>query len=314
VRIGPRWVAKGLFKFGSDAVQLQNSGKMIYEKSAFMRTRALTQNREINEIRNQIKRQGKFPVAREAWGLVEDSYFQFITQFQKLVDFPTWLGAYEKALAYGKSDAEAVAIADQAVIDSQSGGQIKDLAKVQRGSQLMKIWTNFYSYFNTTFNLTVEAFGKTKFTDPISIGRLAVDVLMLYTAPAILGVALREAINLVVGGEEPDEEELIDKMIREQLTYMMGTMVGVREFATIFDPRFGYSGPAGVRFIAEVERLGNQISQGELDDALRKSAVNVGGMLLHFPAGQVNRIIDGIYALEEGEATPAAVIFGTPKQ
>jgi hypothetical protein len=314
VRIGPRWVAKGLFKFGSDAVQLQNSGKMIYEKSAFMRTRALTQNREINEIRNQIKRQGKFPVAREAWGMVEDSYFQFITQFQKLVDFPTWLGAYEKALAYGKSDAEAVAMADQAVIDSQSGGQIKDLAKIQRGSQLMKIWTNFYSYFNTTFNLTVEAFGKTKFTNPISIGRLAVDVLMLYTAPAILGVALREAINLVVGGDEPDEEELIDKMIREQLTYMMGTMVGVREFASVFDPRFSYSGPAGVRFIAEVQRLGKQISQGELDDALRKAAVSSAGMLLHFPAGQVNRIIDGIYALEEGEATPAAVIFGTPKQ
>jgi hypothetical protein len=116
-----------------------------------------------------------------------------------------------------------------------------------------------------------------------------------------------------VGGEEPDEEELIDKLLREQLTYMMGTMVGLREFATIFDPRFGYSGPAGVRFIAEVERLGTQISQGELDDALRKAALNVSGMLLHFPAGQVNRIIDGIYALEEGEGTPAAVIFGAPK-
>jgi hypothetical protein len=127
-------------------------------------------------------------------------------------------------------------------------------------------------------------------------------------------VALREAINLVVGGDEPDEEELIDKMIREQLTYMMGTMVGVREFASVFDPRFSYSGPAGVRFIAEVQRLGKQISQGELDDALRKAAVSSAGMLLHFPAGQVNRIIDGIYALEEGEATPAAVIFGTPKQ
>ena len=314
VRIGPKWMAKGLFKWGSDAVGLQNSGKFIYEKSPFMRTRNLTQNREINEIRNQIKRQGKFPVAREAWGMVEDSYFQFIIQLQKLVDFPTWLGAYEKALAYGKSDGDAVLMADQAVIDAQSGGQIKDLAKIQRGSQLMKIWTNFYSYFNTTFNLTLEAFGKTKFTDPISVGRLAVDVLMLYTVPAILGIALREGVNLAIGGDEPDEEELIDKMLREQLTYMMGTMVGVREFATIFDPRFGYSGPAGVRFIAEVERLGNQISQGELDDALRKSAVNVGGMLLHFPAGQVNRIIDGIYALEEGEAeSPAVVIFGPPK-
>lgn len=313
VRVGPKWVAKGLFKWGSDAVQLQNSAKVIYEKSAFMRTRQLTQNREINEIRNQIKRQGKFPIAREAWGVVEDSYFQLIIQGQKLVDIPTWLGAYEKALAFGADEARAVALADQAVIDAQGGGAIKDLASVQRGSQLMKIWTNFYSYFNTTFNLTLESFGKTNFKNPIDIGRLGVDMLMLYTVPAVLGFALREAVNMAVGGDEPDEEELIDKLLREQLTYMMGTMVGLREFATIFDPRFGYSGPAGVRFIAEVERLGTQISQGELDDALRKAALNVSGMLLHFPAGQVNRIIDGIYALEEGEGTPAAVIFGAPK-
>lgn len=313
VRVGPKWVAKGLMKWGSDAVQLQNSAKVIYEKSPFMRTRQLTQNREINEIRNQLKRQGKFPVAREAWGLVEDSYFQLIIQGQKLVDIPTWLGAYEKALAFGADETKAVALADQAVIDAQGGGQIKDLATIQRGSQLMKIWTNFYSYFNTTFNLTLESFGKTNFKNPIDIGRLGVDLLMLYTVPAILGFALREGVNLAVGGDEPDEEELINGLIREQLTYMMGTMVGVREFATIFDPRFGYSGPAGVRFIAEVERLGTQIGQGELDDALRKAALNVSGMLLHFPAGQVNRIIDGIYALEEGEGTPAAVLFGAPK-
>lgn len=314
VRVGPKWVAKGLMKYGSDAVQLQNSARIIYEKSAFMRTRNLTQNREINEIRNQIKRQGKFPVARQAWGAVEDSYFFLITQGQKLVDIPTWFGAYEKAIDGGASESDAVALADQAVIDAQGGGQIKDLASIQRGSQLMKIWTNFYSYFNTTFNLTVESVGKTNFKNPIDIGRLAVDMLMLYTVPAILGVALREGVNMLVGGEEPDEEELMDKLIKEQITYVLGTMVGLREFATVFDSRFGYSGPAGVRFIAEVERLGMQIAQGELDDALRKAAVNVTGILLHFPAGQVNRIIDGIYGLEEGDATPAAVIFGPPKQ
>jgi hypothetical protein len=253
-------------------------------------------------------------VARQAYGVVEDSFFFLITQLQKTVDFPTWLGAYEKALDNGANETRAIELADQAVLDSQGGGQIKDLASIQRGSQLMKIWTNFYSYFNTTFNLTVEAFGKTNFRDPVSIGRLAVDVLMLYTVPAVLTVALREAVNLAIGGDEPDEEELIDKLIQEQLTYAMGTMVGLREFATIFDPRFSYSGPAGARFIAEVERLGNQISQGELDEGLRKAVVNTAGILLHFPSGQVNRIIDGINALEEGKSeSPAALIFGPPK-
>lgn len=314
VRVGPKWIAKGLMKFGTDAVSLNNSAKVIYEKSAFMATRMMTQNREINEIRNQIKRSGKYPIAREAWGVIEDSYFQLIIQGQKLVDIPTWLGAEMKALENGADPETAIALADQAVIDAQGGGSIKDLAGIQRGSPLLKLWTNFYSYFNTTLNLTQESFGKTNFKDPISIGRLAGDLLMLYTAPAILGVALREAVSLLVGGEEKDEDELIEKLIKEQATYILGTMVGLREFASVFDPRFGYSGPAGARFIAEFTRFAKEVSQGELDEGLRKSAISAGGMLLHFPSGQLNRIIDGITALQEGKtSSPAAIIFGPPK-
>jgi hypothetical protein len=314
VRVGPKWIAKGLMKFGTDAVSLNNSATVIYEKSAFMATRMMTQNREINEIRNQIKRSGKYPMAKEAWGVIEDSYFQLIIQGQKLVDIPTWLGAEMKALENGADPATAIALADQAVIDSQGGGSIKDLAAIQRGSPLLKLWTNFYSYFNTLFNLTQESFGKTNFKDPISIGRLAGDLLLLYTAPAVLGVALREAVSLLVGSEEKEDEELIQLLIKEQGTYILGTMVGLREFASVFDPRFGYSGPAGARFIAEFSRFAKEVSQGELDEGLRKSAISAGGMLLHFPAGQLNRIIDGITALQEGKtSSPAAIIFGPPK-
>ena len=314
VRIGPKWVAKGLAKWGGDIFKLQNTAKMIYEMSPFMQTRYLTQNREINDIRNQIKRQGKFPIARETYGVVEDSYFQLIIQFQKVVDIPTWLGAYEKGLAFGKDEATAIALADQAVLDSQSGGAIKDLSRIQRGSPLLKIWTVFYSYFNTTFNLMRISYGRTDFKDPVSIGRMAVDVFMTLLAPAAITTVMREAVNLIQGGEPSDEDELIDAYIREQIGYILGTVVGVREFASAIDPRFSYSGPAGVRIIAETQRLATQISQGELDDALRRSAISAGGILLHYPAAQINRIIDGMLALEDGRTDkPGALIFGAPR-
>jgi hypothetical protein len=45
------------------------------------------------------------------------------------------------------------------VIDSQGGGQIKDLASVQRGGPMLKLWTNFYSIFNVTFNQGSRARG-----------------------------------------------------------------------------------------------------------------------------------------------------------
>ena len=314
IKIGPRWVAKGMAKWGGDIFKLQSTSKMIYEKSDFMRTRYLTQNREINDIRNRIKRQGKFPIAKETYGIVEDSYFQLIIQFQKLVDIPTWVGQYEKSLAFGQDEATAIALADQAVLDSQSGGALKDLSRIQRGSPLLKIWTVFYSYFNTTFNLMRISYGRTDFRDPVSIGRLAADVFLGLLAPAMITTALREAVQFVIGGEPSDEEELIDAYIREQLGYILGTVVGVREFASMVDPRFSYSGPAGVRIVAEAQRLAIQVSQGELDNALRRSATTVGGILLHYPAGQINRIIDGILALEEGRTDKlGALIFGAPR-
>ena len=314
VKIGPQWVAKGMAKWGGDIFKLQNTAKMIYDKSDFMQTRYLTQNREINDIRNRIKRQGKFPIAKETYGVVEDSYFQLIIQFQKLVDIPTWIGQYEKSLAMGQDEATAIALADQAVLDSQSGGALKDLSRIQRGSPLLKIWTVFYSYFNTTFNLMRISVGRTNFRDPVSIGRLAVDVFLTLLAPAIITTLMREAVQIIIGGDPSDEEELIDAYIREQLGYILGTVVGVREFASMVDPRFSYSGPAGVRIVAEAQRLAIQISQGELDDALRRSFTTVGGILLHYPAGQINRIIDGILALEEGRTDkPGALIFGAPR-
>jgi hypothetical protein len=314
VRIGPKWVAKGLAKWGGDIFKLQNTAGEIYGKSEFMRTRYLTQNREINDIRNRIKRQGKFPIAKETYGVVEDSYFQLIIQFQKLVDIPTWVGQYEKSLDMGQDEATAIAMADQAVLDSQSGGALKDLARIQRGSPLLKIWTVFYSYFNTTFNLMRGSIGRTDFRDPVSIGRLAGDVFLTLLAPAILTTVLREAVNIFKGGEPSDEEDLIEAYIQEQISYILGTVVGVREFAALVDPRFSYSGPAGVRIVGEAQRLAIQVSQGELDSALRRSAVTVGGILLHYPAGQINRIIDGMLALEEGSTDkPGALIFGAPR-
>jgi hypothetical protein len=136
---------------------------------------------------------------------------------------------------------------------------------------------------------------------------------MLYSVPVVLGVAIREAAKAFITDEE-DDEDMIVRLQREHLSYLLGTVVGLREFSTAFDPRFGYSGPAGVRFIADFNRFVTQVSQGDLDTALRKATVSTVGTLLHYPAGQINRIIDGIDALQDGRTqNPAALIFGVPK-
>lgn len=323
VRIGPSWVIKGVNSWLKNPV---DTVQEIYDKSNFMRLRYKTMRREINEIQNKLQQPGKIGVAAgkvlgarraqatKEW--VDWSMFLAIQKLQLVADVPTWLGAYEKAIADGQSDQRAVALADQAVVDSQGGGQVKDLSAIQRGGPLQKLWTNFYSYFNTVYNLNSEIKNRTDWKNPFEVAVAARDYLLLMVVPAVLGVLIKEALT---GGDD-DPEELVKKLGAEQVSYLLGTMVGLREVSTAAQRVAGvaqfngsYGGPAGLRFLQEIDKLGTQVSQGEMDKALRKSSLNTAGVLFHLPSGQINKTWDGVEAIAEGEAGPAAVLVGPPR-
>jgi hypothetical protein len=283
---------------------MQNSIKWVHSQSEFMRARHDTMMREVNEIRNAIRVRGKLAP-------IEDSYFWLITRMQMMVDIPTWLGAYEKFMAEHGDEAKAVDQADAMVLESQGGGQIKDLARVQRGGPLLKLWTNFYSYFNVTFNLTAESFRRTHFKHPAEVGRLAVDMLVLYAFPSVLATIMKEAIK----GDTDDKDKLIEKIIREQISYLLGTVLLARELNAAVQGYYGYEGPAGARLFSEAGQLIRQIEQGEVDAALLKSLNSAAGILFHYPAGQVQRTAEGIVAISEGRTdNPFAIIFGPRKE
>lgn len=310
VRVGPQWMARGIGQYISNPVGLS---KEAMEKSAFLRNRMRTRDREINDLRNKLRK------TTELRQFIDDIMFAPMMLMQATVDIPTWKAGYDKAIADGADEATAISRADAEVIASQGGGQIKDLAEVQRGPEWKKLFTVFYGYFNTAYNLGAERVAKTSFRNPLEVASLAFDFLMIYAVPSVLAYALKEALS----GDEDDEEELAKRLAVEQASYMMGLMVGVRELtpavnlllASALDTEAPfatfYQGPAGLRFVAEAQKLSQQSSQGEMDRAFLRSVVNVAGIALHLPSAQINRTIDGIIALDEGETeNPAAVIGG----
>ncbi|SPA25866.1 hypothetical protein CBM2623_A170020 [Cupriavidus taiwanensis] len=304
-RIGTKWMLKGIKHWAGDSLRLENSAKQIYAMSDFMRLRAKTMQREINEIRNKV--QGKD-------SKLEASYFYLIQKAQLVADIPTWWGAYEKAMAEsGMSEDRAIALADQAVLDSQGGGQVKDLAAIQRGGAGKKLFTSFYSFFNTTYNLTAEVVGRTDFKKPRDVAMLVCDLLLLYTIPAAVSTLIKAALH----GDD-DQEKLLRSLIADQLNYLFGTMVLLREAGAAVQATAGaggvdYTGPAAVRFFAELAKLGKQVQQGEPDEAFWKALNSVGGIIFHYPAGQINSTISGINALADGKTeNPGALLVGAP--
>jgi hypothetical protein len=311
VRVGAPWIGAGIRQYVANPIA---ATKRANQASEFMASRARTRFRELAELRNQIE--GQNP-ARE-W--IARNAFWLMLRAQMLVDVPTWLGAYERAMSEGNTEERARALADQAVIDSQGGGQTKDLSGIERGGPAQKLFTVFYSFMNTALNLGV-AQGMTAEKSARGRAKLAADMLLLYTIPAVLGTLLKDALTPGDSGDD-EPEELAKKLAAAQLDYLMGMMVLVREMTAAGKMALGledkprdWAGPAGLRLIPDTAAFVKQASQGEFDDAFRKATVNLVGDLFGLPAAQANRTITGTKALIDGETeNPAAIVFGFQKE
>ena len=210
-----------------------------------------------------------------------------------------------------------MALADQAVIDSQGSGMLKDLSSIERGGAAQKLFTVFYSFMNTAANLGYVQ-GATAAKTPAGRGKLAADYLLLYTVPVVLLAALKDALVPGDSGDWEDLDGIAKKLIAEQLSMLLGLFVGVRELTEGVKMATGltefsrdYSGPAGLRAVGDAYRLAREANQGEFDDGFRKAAVNLTGSLFGLPAAQVNRTWTGVEALADGDTqNPAALVFG----
>jgi hypothetical protein len=303
VRVGAPWIGRGVARYLASPL---DSTREVNAKSEFMANRARTRFRELNELRNQVQDQS---ATKELIGRY--AYF-LMMRCQQMVDTPTWIGAYEKAIAAGNEEERAIGLADQAVIDAQGGGQTKDLASIERGGPALKLFTVFYSFMNTALNI-----GVAQTMTASSKAKLAADYLLLFVVPPVLGYMLKQA--LTPGDDSLDDpEKLAKELLAQELDYLMGLMVVVREFAEAAkiitganDKGRDYTGPAGLRLVSDSVSLAKQAHQGEFDDAFRKAAVNVVGDLFGLPSAQVNRTITGTQAIAEGKTSnPAAVVFG----
>ena len=307
VRIGPKAVARGILQYLANPVKATHE---VQAQSEYMANRGRTRFRELNELKNKVQGETK---AREA--ISTGAYF-LMMQCQQMVDVPTWLGAYEKAIADGNNQERAVALSDQAVIDAQGGGQTKDLSAIERGGQAAKLFTVFYSFMNTAQNLGYAS----RHTNQ-GYAKASVDALLLYVAPAVLGALLKSALTPGDSGDDKDWKTLARKLVGEQLSFLLGLFVVGREFAEagkavagLSDHPRDYQGPAGLRAIGDATVLAKQVNQGVFDEQFRKALINMMGDLFALPSAQVNRTITGIEALKAGDTkNPAAVLLGFQK-
>jgi hypothetical protein len=324
VRVGGYWVAKGYARMGKDAATVQSSANWIMQRSEFMRNRRQANSPEMAALRKQVKagvvdlRIPGLGLSAKAFDAIKDNAFALMANVQFYsVDMPTWFGAYYKARAAGMNEGDAVASADQAVIDSQGGGELHQTSAMQTGAgtryaAALRLLTNFMSYMITTYNLAVQRTRNAR--TPAQIAALALDYVILLSVP-VAGKMMIDAWTKGDGEDEDEENPLWERYGREQLAFIFSPFVGVSQIAgtTRGEEAFGYRGPAGLGIFAEATNAGRAAFEADFDESFWRPANRAAGMIFHYPAGQIDASIRGAAAYFNGETdNPAAFLVGPP--
>lgn len=299
VRVGHSNILWGTLRYLASPLELTRTARAA---STLLQNRGRTQFRELNELRNMVGERSKIRSAASKWG------FWLLLKVQGAVDIITWHAQYEKSILNGATDEDAVAQADQAVLDSQGSGMLKDLSAAERGGELKKLLTIHYNYMNTVYNLQYNSLTARN----NSVAKKIADVLTLSVLMVIADHALR---SLLTPGDDDkwDEDQWYKTIGRDVLAFQFGQFVGLRELTGIING-YGYSGPTGTSPFANMAKLAQQAGQGEADDAFFRALVQAGGSLTGLPSAQINRTMKGARALADDETdNPLALAFGYQK-
>lgn len=310
-RIGARWVAEGFREFMANPV---GANRVANEKSVMMRTRSLTRFREVNELKNRVVDKG------QVWASVRSASYVPALVMQKWIATITWHGAYKRGIFEGLDEEVAVVRADQVVTDALGSETSRGLSAIeQAGGQWGRLFTVFYSSFNTPLNLAYVS-AKTR-----SPAQRAADWLLLITVPVVGNMFLRELVSF---GDDEDKDQgknkdknfswWAKKLGSAHLSYLMNMFVGVREFSLGAEKLCGmddvpefYSGTSGMRVFNDVLKYSLKVEQGKFDVAMVEAAVSLLGDVTGLPAAQMNKVITGAKALAEGKTDNALVMgFG----
>lgn len=327
VVVGKRDMVRGI-----QASFRRGVGDEIAAKSAFMRTRQTTFNKDIFDFYDDPK---MGPVASR-WGEFKSNRlgplsFWLMTKVQwYTVDIPTWLAGYQQGLRdFDNNEDRAIAHADSIVKRAQASGLFSDRSAVERGSvssktrqnDVIRLFTALGSYMFAKFNVAYERTAQARrvLADEGASQRSVqealswtIDMAFLFTIEAVMITAMKGFLHDLAGGGDDDEKE--DEgwaafLAAETAFSVMGTMPFIRDLA---GPLQGFgSGGAYGAITKDVVGPLLQGRQGEIDAALVKSIINATGLATGIPATQINRAVDAAWRQAEGEeVSPMEYLLG----
>lgn len=284
----------------------------IVQQSVFMAERAQTM--DVN-IREAVKR-GTTADVIPGYKAVQDNAFKIIAMTDLSIAMPLWLHEYEKAyqtamdngLKPESAKRDAIMAGDAAVRRVFGSSQKIDLSAVQRGSEVMKMLTMYYSYFSTLYNALSYSFFQTRqqvmhakidsgsWKKAVAANKkklvkglapLAYGYLMWVLIPSLLDTLFRTA------ADDDDDKWSIEKLVKKTGKNILGNTVGgipiLRDAipyltAKAFDePQYGMGSLPAYGAVEQINRVINSIeSDKKTKYDVARETLRLGGTAVGF--------------------------------
>ncbi len=206
--------------------------KFVREKSAFMRDRPKTRDRDIKDSYNRLTGElggapawmGRNP--KKALDTIGEYGFKLIATMDMIVSYPTWYGAYLDGLRqFEGNEAKAVTYADTAVRQSQGSGHTMDQAAFQRdGNEYSKIFSAFTTPGVALYRLMWRNLQQFKAGDTAAWRNIS---------NVILAATAQGAIAEVLAGRPPeDDEDWLKWGTKQTLLFMASSIPIFRDWVS----------------------------------------------------------------------------------
>jgi len=205
-------VKSGLAQFyGRGPLGMIEASKMINEKSFFMKERAQLITREAHEM---VRKSG----GETAWDRFRASGFWLMQGMEKYtVSGPLWMGVYKDAIDKGKSEQDAITLADKSIATTQGSGLEIDQSIMQGDVETKRLFTFMWGYmsgyYGTVRNDVSKKDGLQKAWPMMK------HFILLNMASAAIEAAIREGFD---DDEDPYWQEVLKYMNRNTLGLVPG--------------------------------------------------------------------------------------------
>lgn len=192
VKVDPHYLRDALWSYMRNAKDVHEA---MEEKSEYMRAKGLQMGELQNDINDIVLHPSKYDTTK---AYLEKNAYILQRMAQGTIETVAWQGAYTKGVELGYDEKESVRYADSIVRQTQHSMMPEDVSRFGTGSPFMRLFTQFFDYYNMKANLDVSEAGN--LIRESGIKKSIPSLVYLYTASRMIPAIMSASVMAVAGG------------------------------------------------------------------------------------------------------------------